>query len=713
MRKNPRPTLLLNVLMIALCFSPIHAQAATESLESTIKKIIMMMNIVGVEYEAGIVDGKIVNAAEYEESKVFLQQSENRFKRLPAPKAGAEATAPLLANFTDLAEKIQSKVDAAEVYALVNTINAGIKKAYDIKISQTPANPVSLANGKTIFENKCAVCHGLTGKGDGPIAAQLDPAPAVLADPQLTGDDHTVAFDNFQVINVGIANTAMVGWADFLSEQDLWDVTYYVRSFSNENVKLPLITAGLAGADGVNEGDGSKQAAAAVAESRNLLDTSLEIFKKGDIQTAADTAFDAYLAYEGIEAGLISKKKELGLRLESAFSRYQGEIKRQAALPHVEKIHATLHTDLSEALEILQKKVSFTGLFIQSFSIIVREGFEAILIIAALIAFLVKSRNQDKLKSIYTGVILGIVGSFLTAYVVHEVLHLSVSSQELLEGWIMLVAVVVLFWVSYWLVSKIEAEKWQSYITKKMKTAVSTGSAFALGGVAFLSVYREGFETVLFYKALYLYAGEGTAGIIPGFLVGCAVLGVVYYLINKVGLKVPIKWFFAFTSVFLYFMAFTFMGKGLHELQMGQSLSMTQADFAPHISWLGMYPTWETFIGQMVLVLAYVAALVYTFGIKPEVETEQLKKETSHIQKDITVVHDLVEHISHHAKRCEIFLKDTKDQDLKELSGHLKEIDEKIHELFDHVSFVENRLHDEFEKLGQRAMPAEGKKGLS
>ena len=710
MKKYLSP-LVLHVFFAALSIHSIPAHAATETLESQIKKIVMMMNIVGVEYEAGIVDGKIVNAAEYEESKIFWQQGENRFKRLPAPKDGVAVTDPILADFTELGKKIHSKVDAGEVFSLVNTINAGIKKVYDIKISQTPTTPVSLANGKAIFESKCAVCHGMTGKGDGPIATQLDPAPAVLTDPQLTGDDHTVAFDNFQVINVGIANTAMVGWADVLSESELWDVTYYVRSFSNENVKIPLIAAGLAGTGA--GADGSKHAADTILEARNILDTSLDIFKKGDIQAASDTAFDAYLAYEGVEAGLISKRKELGLRLESAFNRYQAEIKRQADVPHVEKIHAGIQADLSLALETLQQKTGFTGLFIQSFSIIVREGFEAILIIAALIAFLVKSRNQDKLKSIYTGVILGVIGSFLTAYVVHEVLHLSMASQELLEGWIMLVAVVVLFWVSYWLVSKIEAEKWQSYITKKMKTAVSTGSALTLGAVAFLSVYREGFETVLFYKALYLYAGDGTSGIIPGFLVGCVVLAVVYYLISKAGVKVPIKWFFAFTSVFLYFMAFTFMGKGLHELQMGQSLSMTPADFAPHIAWLGMYPTWETFIGQMVLVVAFVGALIYTFGIKPEVETEQLKKETSYIQNDITAVHDLVEHISHHAKRCEIFLKDTKDQDLKELSGHLKEIDEKIHELFDHVSFVEDRLHNEFEKLGQAALPVEEKKGLS
>ena len=713
MKKFFLTTLILN-LLIVLYTSSLNAEAASESLESKIKKIVMMMNIVAKEYQEGIVDGKIAIAAEYEESQVFLEQAEDRFKRLPAPDGNIEEIKSIAKRFTDLTQKVKDKVNIAEVSPLINGINAGLMKTYDIKISQVPSEPVSLANGKSVFASKCSVCHGVTGKGDGPIAAQFDPAPAVLADPQLTGDDNTVAYDNFQVINVGIANTGMIGWADVLSESELWDVTYYIRTFSNQNVKLPLIKGAVGSTNSQSGNDGSKQAASAIAQVRSRLDTSLEMFKNGgDLEAAADVAFDAYLTYEKIESGLISKRKELGLRLESSFSRYRAEIKRQADFSHVEKIHAGIHQDLSEALQVLQEKIGFGGLFIQSFSIIVREGFEAILIIAALIAFLIKSRNRDKLKSIYTGVTLGIIGSFLTAYLVHEVLHLSMASQELLEGWIMLFAVVVLFWVSYWLVSKIEAEKWQTYITQKMKTAVSTGSAFALGGVAFISIYREGFETVLFYKALYLYAGDATDGIVPGFLAGCVVLTGVFYLINKAGVKVPIKWFFAFTSVFLYFMAFTFMGKGLHELQMGQSLSMTPAEFAPEISWLGMYPTWETLLGQSILVLAYVFALIYTFGVKPEVEQQALKKETSHIQDDITAVHSLVEHISHHAKRCEIFLKDTKDQDLKELSDHLKEIDEKVHELFDHVSFVENKLHDGFEKLGRAAFPGDKKKELS
>ena len=151
---------------------------------------------------------------------------------------------------------------------------------------------------------------------------------------------------------------------------------------------------------------------------------------------------------------------------------------------------------------------------------------------------------------------------------------------------------------------------------------ISKGNTFTLSAVAFISVYREGFETVLFYKALFLYAGKSTGGIIPGFFAGCVVLAGVFYLVNYLGLRIPIKWFFGFTSVLLYYMAFTFLGRGIHELQMGEQFSMTAAKFLPNISWLGMYPTWETFIGQAILFAAFIFALVYTFIIKAKKEVK-------------------------------------------------------------------------------------------
>jgi high-affinity iron transporter len=147
------------------------------------------------------------------------------------------------------------------------------------------------------------------------------------------------------------------------------------------------------------------------------------------------------------------------------------------------------------------------------------------------------------------------------------------------------------------------------------------------------------------------------------------------------------------------------MGRGLHELQMGEALSLTPAYFSPEISWLGMYPTWETFIGQSLLLIIFLAGLFYTFVIKPEVDSKNLMEETNHIQKNIGLVHDLAEHISGHAQRCELLLKDTKDKDLEEISEHLKDIDSKVHELSDHVRSLEDKLTDEYERLGLGITP--------
>ena len=704
----PPKSVFLKFVIIALLFSshsfwaPNLAEAVNQASIDRVKKIVMMLNIAAKEFEEGVVKGKIVVAPEYEESLVFLQQAIERFARLSAEIPDSQKVEKLKNQLINIMGLVKDKADSQKVWAEVNSINSELLATFNIEINKTPITPISLVNGKKIFESNCLICHGLTGNGDGPMASQFDPSPAVLSNAKLTGDANTTAYDNFEVINVGIANTAMMAWAGVLSETQIWDVTYYIRTFSNVNIQLPPVNLELAAIESSADNAG-KLAAMVVDEVRGLLDKSLEIYKSGQGDNAAEVAFDAYLAYEKIESNLITKDRSLGVSLESVFSRYRGEIKRNAPFDHVQSLNNEINLKLSKGLKLLKSEVGFTGMFFQSFSIIVREGFEAILIIAALIAFLIKSRNQARVKSIHIGVVVGILASFATAYVIQEILHLSMANQELLEGWIMLTAVVVLFWVSYWLVSKIETRKWQNYINKKMRGALSKGNTFTLGAVAFISVYREGFETVLFYKALYLYADNATGGIIPGFLAGCVVLAGVFYLINTLGMRIPIKWFFGFTSVLLYYMAFTFMGKGIHELQMGEQVSMNAADFLPSVHWLGMYPTWETFIGQAVLFTAFVFALVYTFIIKAELGTTQLQVETHQLQNSITQVHDLVEHISHHAKRCEVFLKDTPDEDLTELSEHLKEIDVRIHELFGHVKHVENQLQDEYEKLAKKA----------
>ena len=607
---------LFGILALSLVAEPSFAESFDQTTKDKVKKIVMMLNIAAKEFQEGVSDGMVVIEPEYKESKIFLEQAAERYSRTSGEIENQEKATRINRHFSELSIMIEKKVDSQKVWEKVNHLNSQLITIFGIKINKVPVTPISLTNGKKIFEINCAKCHGLTGNGDGPEAKKHNPSPAVLSNPKLTGDKNTVAYDNFEVINVGIANTAMKSWTGILSEAQIWDVTYYLRTFSNANVQLPPANLEM------GEKSGSEKPDQIVNKIRNLLAKSLNKFKNGENAEAADIAFDAYLTYEKIEPSIITRDKPLGLKLESAFGRYRGAIKEAAPLDNVEKIQSEIYLDLSKALELVKNEVSFSGLFIQSFSIIVREGFETILIIAALISFLRKSKNDAHVKNIHIGVIVGILASFLTAYAVHEVLQLNMASQELLEGWIMLVSVVILFSVSYWLVSNIDNKKWQQYINKKMHGALSQGNTFALSAVAFISVYREGFETVLFYKALFLYAGKTTGGILPGFLTGCVMLAGIFYLVNYLGMRVPFKWFFGFTSVLLYYMAFTFLGRGIHELQMGEQFSMTAAEFLPNISWLGMYPTWETFIGQAILFAAFIFALVYTFIIKAKKEAK-------------------------------------------------------------------------------------------
>jgi high-affinity iron transporter len=213
-------------------------------------------------------------------------------------------------------------------------------------------------------------------------------------------------------------------------------------------------------------------------------------------------------------------------------------------------------------------------MFLNSFGILVREGLEALLICTALAAAASKAGSRDSVRAIWQGAAAAIVVSIATAFAVDRVLHLTEADQEAIEGVTMLLAAVVLFYVSYWLLSKLEVARWMGYLRDRM---VGADSRWAMGGVAFLAVYREGAETVLFYRAL-LFAGTG---------------------------------------LLLYYLAFVFVGRGVHELQEAGWISETAWASGPRISPLGIYPTVETMIAQSLLLgLAIIAAVVILMGWK-------------------------------------------------------------------------------------------------
>ncbi len=246
--------------------------------------------------------------------------------------------------------------------------------------------------------------------------------------------------------------------------------------------------------------------------------------------------------------------------------------------------------------------------FLGAFGIIVREGLEAILVIAAIIAYLTKSGNGKSLKNVYIGAAAGVIASFIAAAVLAWAKQAFVGAglaQEVIEGITALIAVCVLFYVSNWMISKAEAASWSRYIDGKLQSSVEQGSAFALAFTAFLSVFREGAEVVLFYQPML---AEGNPGMVwAGFGVGCVLLIFVYLAITKLSIKLPIKVFFTATSVLMAVMCVSFLGSGIKELAEGNVFDLTlRVPGIPEndvIQIFGIYPWLETLLPQLILAI--------------------------------------------------------------------------------------------------------------
>ena len=244
--------------------------------------------------------------------------------------------------------------------------------------------------------------------------------------------------------------------------------------------------------------------------------------------------------------------------------------------------------------------------FLGAFGIIVREGLEAILVIAAIIAYLTKSGNGKSLKNVYIGAVCGVVASFIAAAVLAWAKQAFVGAglaQEVIEGITALIAVCVLFYVSNWMISKAEAASWSRYIDGKVQASVEQGSAFALAFTAFLSVFREGAEVVLFYQPML---AEGNPGMVwAGFGAGCVLLVFVYLAITKLSIKLPIKVFFTATSILMAVMCVSFLGSGIKELAEGNVFDLTlRVPGVPEndvIQIFGIYPWLETLLPQLIL----------------------------------------------------------------------------------------------------------------
>ncbi|AHM73568.2 FTR1 family iron permease [Yersinia hibernica] len=363
------------------------------------------------------------------------------------------------------------------------------------------------------------------------------------------------------------------------------------------------------------DGPANADWAAVSSKINQAITTAISQYQKGQttpaMMSVQDTYFDLFEA-SGMENKVGSRDAAFKSTLEGHFTRLVSLMKAGQPLEQLQAEAAALQKDLSSAVEMLGGgDETDWSLFIYSLLIIVREGLEALLIVAAIVAYLVKNNHHDKLPLIRQSVVVALIASVLTAFVFQWLFANSGQSRELLEGFTMMVAVVMLFSMSYWLLSKTEARQWKAYLEGKFSKSLSSGSMIGLWLTSFLAVYREGAETVLFYLALMGDASttSGHLSILAGFGVGCVILLVAYLVMRFTVVKLPLKPFFMFTGGFMYLMAFVFAGKSVLELIEGKLFEPTLLPGVPEISWLGVYPYLETLIPQGILLVAALVAL--------------------------------------------------------------------------------------------------------
>lgn len=349
---------------------------------------------------------------------------------------------------------------------------------------------------------------------------------------------------------------------------------------------------------------------------RVCLDDAGKIYEAGDTEAAKNRVNDAYFGfYEkmGFERSVLSYiSGKRASTVEYKFSYIKKLMTQGAPTSEVSGELALLNRWLREdANQLDGKEESAAGTFIASLLILVREGFEAILVIAAIATYLVRSGNKEKTGIVYWSAIAAVIASVALAIGLQYAFELSGANQEILEGVAMLTAVVVLFFVSNWMISKAEAESWKHYIDGKVKTAVAGGSAFALGLAAFLAVFREGAETILFYQALVADTATHRDMIWYGMAVAAVILVVLFVVIRYGTVVIPMKPFFIGTSILLFIMSISFAGGGIKELQEADVVGVTPVSWISSVDILGIYPTVETLVPQAIMLVLAVISIVY------------------------------------------------------------------------------------------------------
>lgn len=640
MRSSSRLYVLVcSVLGVFLSFA---ASALSSGADTRAKQIWQLLDYIAVDYRGAVSDGKVTAASEYSEMQDFALNAEKQMKELPKT-AGSEQ---MLKDAGRLRELVDSKADDATVGEHAHRLAADVLKFYPFPVA--PAKAPDLLRGGQMFQAQCAACHGLGGRGDGPAAAGLTPKPTALA-------DHTRArerslFALYQVIGHGVEGTAMPSFAA-VADEDRWALAFFVGTLPysdaqkaagaevwKSDAKARAAWSGLDSLTQTSEAELAKtvgedsavklmayaranphqvQATVTQAQSTALAKTrlreSVTAVEAGDRPAATKLALSAYLdGFETLEPALAARNRTLFQQVEKAMISFRSTI-ANGTVADVRAAEANLQGLLDETDMVLApSEPDSAAAFFGALLILLREGVEALLVVVAMIAFLKKAERREALPYVHAGWTIALAAGGLTWAVATYLIGISGASRELTEGFSSLFAAAILLSVGIWMHQKSTAGRWQQYLKQKMSSAMNRRTAWFMFLLAFVAVYREVFETVLFFAALWT-EGNGMA-LLAGLACGTVLLGVLAMVLLRTSARLPVGQFFAASALLVACLAVVLAGKGVAGLQEAGLIHITLIAF-PRVDILGMYPTMQTTLAQAA-VLA-VAVIGYAMNLRP------------------------------------------------------------------------------------------------
>ncbi|MEX5569462.1 cytochrome c/FTR1 family iron permease [Pseudomonas syringae] len=576
-----------------------------------------LLDYLGADYPATVADGKVVDTVKYQQQVDNLAALQGLVVALPQ-RAERDALEQAV---NQLKSAVAGRQDAAQVTRQARQLSAKLALAYEV--SQAPAITPDPARGAPLYAQHCSVCHGESGAGDGPAGIGLEPPPSNLRDTARL--DRLSLYDLYNATGLGIAGTDMPAFADQLDDRQRWDIATYIASFSAQPVAQPAKTFNLA--DLARQTPAEVQAAEgpdATATFRAqraqppqvqrgpaqlldytsvTLDKSLAAYKAGDREQAYDLSVAAYLeGFELVESSLDNVDANVRKDTEKSLMAYRQSLQDSIPLPQVAQKLEAAKGKLKESADLLGSDgLSLSLSYISGLLILLREGLEAILVLAAILAFLRNTGQQSAVRSVNIGWGLALLAGLATWALAAYVIDVSGAQRELLEGATALFASVMVLWLGVWMHDRRHAAAWQDYVKSSL---VGGGGRFGFALLAFFSVYRELFEVILFYETLWLQAGPaGHDAVLAGGATALVLLVGLAWVILRGSAKLPLSLFFGINAALLCALSVVFAGHGVKALQEAGIFGTRPVPFF-EFDWLGIHADLYSLGAQAIALIA-------------------------------------------------------------------------------------------------------------